>query len=258
MTTEVTDPQTVAATAPPGGPAGAPNAVQPTEPAKPGELITTPATTVDPANVSSTTGDDGVVTYEATGDVALDLAMEFFGKLGLSFDNVEMQEAAKGNFSYLEAKLSGMGDKAAGFDRYIGLAKEAQGRAAESAKAKYEANLKTAHDAVGGKEVWDQVREYVGKNSTPELKAEFASAMDKGGVVATAMAQYLHRQVLEAQGSSLTGREAVSGDTPSAAATTGGPITREQYRELYKEGLKKYGMGFSSTPEHAALAARVK
>lgn len=254
MTTEVTDPQIVANTAPPGGPPG--TQVPVTDPAPtPQEDLLAPVVVTPPAG--STQGDDGTVQFEPTGDVGLDLALEFFGKLGLSPESPELVEATKGNFAYLEAKLAALGDKATGFDRYVALAKDAQVRAGAEAKQRYETALKTVEDAVGGKETWNAVRDFAQKNLKPEVRDAVRSALNGGGVVAEAMAQFLHKQALAAQGTTITGREAVTADTPAAATVALGPLpTREAWREEYRKGLDKHGPSFEKTPEYAALVQR--
>lgn len=251
----VTDPAAVAASAPPGGPPNAPAAVAPTEPQR--DLLA-PATPAQPATPAATNADDNTITYEPTGDVGLDLALEFFGKMGLALDSAEMQEAGKGNFQYLEAKLASMGDKAKGYESYLALGKDAQARIEAKSKADFEALEKTVHDAVGGKETWAAVQQFARTAYKPDELKEVSGVLNAGGIGATAMAHYLHQQALAANGTTVPGKSAVdTSSTPAAPLANLSPLTREAWRAEYQKGIAKHGIvGFSKTPEYAALQQR--
>ena len=247
-----------AAPAAPAAPAtdpstGQPVAAAPSAPAAPAAPVQPEAPAAPVVEPASTKDDKtGVVTYEPTGDVGLDLALEFFGKLGLDFESPEMQEAGKGNFAYLEAKLAALGDKAQGSDRYLALAKDAYGRLQANDKSAYEARKAIAHEAVGGEETWNSIQEFVKANAEPEELEQVKAAMLQGGVVAKAMAEHLHRLYLASSG---TVAEPASATRHQPTAPAGGaPLTRQGYLEEMNALVAKIGSHrLDGSPEYAAL-----
>lgn len=233
----ITDP--VAPVDPNAAPAPAPVPAAPADPAPP---------IVDPVqNIAA----DGAVTFEPTGDLALDLSLEFFGKMGLTLESPELQEAAKGNFQYLEAKLAELGDKAKGHERFIALAKEAHGRLQSNEKASYEARKAVVIDAVGGEETWTQIQEFVKANAEPAELEEVKAALRGGGLVARATAEMLHRQYLSASGTTI---EPASATRNQATANRGSPLTLAGYKEELNVLASKIGSSrLDGSPEYAAL-----
>lgn len=232
----------------PAAPAQVPAGDTPAAPVTPAQ----PATPAAPAAPASTTDDKGKVTYEPTGDAGLDLALEYFGGLGLSFDSPEIQEAGKGNFSYLEAKLAALGEDAKGGERYLAIARDAYGRLKEGSKAEYEARKATVLEAVGGEETWNSIKEYVKANAEPNELEEVRAALGQGGLVAKAMAELLHRQYLAASGTTV---EPPSPVRHQASAPAGGaPLTRAGYLEELNGLVAKIGSHrLEGSPEYAAL-----
>lgn len=252
--TVVNDPaQLIANTAPPGG---GNLATPPPAPAPaPEPLVATPAPST-PAPVAAPAA-NGAFTYEPTGDLALDMSLEFFGNLGIAPDSAEMVEASKGNFQYLDAKLAAMGDKAKGYERHLSLGKEAYTRIEARDKAAFDAILTSVHETVGGKEAWEATSAYAKQHMKPEMLEQARAVISTGGLAAQAMAFFLHNQVLQAQGTSVPGRPAVdTGAAATAAVVSSAPLNPQQFGIEYKKGLAKYGMGFDKTPEYQALLAR--
>lgn len=236
----VVDPATGLPAAPAAAPAAAP--VVPAAPA-----VQQPASATDQKT--------GVVTYEATGDVGLDLALEFFGGLGLAFESPEMQEAGKGNFSYLEAKIAALGDKAAGGEKYLALAKSAYERLQSTDVAAYEARRQVAFDAVGGEETWNQITEFVTANADPQELTDVKAALKQGGIVAQAMAKLLHERFLSASGTTVTPASATrqQATTPQGGA----PLSRESYLTELEAIVQKVGsMNVNDSPQYKALRAK--
>lgn len=252
-TATVTDPAIVALNAPPGGPTGAPAAVVPAAPAA--DIL---APVDDKTRVPATPSDDGTITFEKTGDIGLDLALEYFGKLGIGPDSAEFDQASQGNFQYLEAKLAAMGDKAKGWEQYVALGKEAHTRAEAKSKEEFAKLEKTVHEAVGGEDTWKALKQFATTTMKPEQLTELKAALNTGGLVAVATAQYLHRAALASQGTTVPGAAAVIADAnPSAQLANLQPLTREAWRAEYKAGVAKHGInGFAKTPEYAALQQR--
>lgn len=224
----------------------APAAAAPTVPAVPA----TPGAVEKPVE---TANGDGTFTIAPTGDVALDLSLEFFGRMGISLDSPEMVEAEKGNFAYLEAKLGALGDKAKGWERYVALGKEAHTRITKAEADGYAAREKVVHDTVGGKENWDQISKWAQENGTPEEVAEIKSAMKLGGKVAQAMATFLQQTYMAAGG---TTKDAANPTTnqPAVPASSSAPLTLAGYQKEVMELQKRVGSTRMDThPEYHAL-----
>lgn len=220
-----------------------------------GEQTTTPVETpeVKPVNEpTQTKNEDGTVSFTPTGDLAVDLSLEFFGKLGLTMESPELQEAGRGNFQYLEAKLAELGEKATGYERYVALAKEGQKRLSDASKAADEARRKDVYDAVGGEEEWKKIAEHVGKNATPEEKTEIRDALAQGGIVAKAVAQMLKNLHDGAPG---TRKDPAEVSTRQPSSPQGSEkLTLTGYRSELNLLVAKYGStGLDGTPEYAAL-----
>lgn len=210
-----------------------------------------PAAPVTPAPAPAPSKEEATPSFQPTGDAGLDLAMGFFDKLGLTLDSPEMQEAGNGNFSYLEAKLAALGEKAAGSAQYLALAKEAQARLSAQAKAQQEERRKTVHDAVGGEENWKALQEYVNANAEPEELEVVRSALSQGGLVATAVAKHLHSLFLAAPGSNV---EPASAATNIPTPDTGAGLTLAGYRQEVNSLVAKIGSNrLDGSPEYAAL-----
>jgi hypothetical protein len=215
-------------------------------------LVAAPVSTPAPV---STTDTKGVVTFEPTGDAGLDLSLGFFGKLGLGMDSPELVEAGKGNFEYLEAKLKSMGDKAAGWEAYLNLGKDAYKRLETDNKTQYESRKKLVHDAVGGEDNWNKIVEYVNANAEPNEKEEVTKALQQGGMVAKAMALMLHSQFLGAPGTELDPANPVR--TQETAPAGGAPLTLAGYQGELQKLVSKYGSHqLDDRPEYAQLRKR--
>lgn len=232
-----------------------PNVAAPAVASTPGPNAAPAAPAVAAAPVAqpaATVNDNGTISYEPTGDVALDLSLEFFGGLGLALDSPEMIEAGKGNFQYLEAKLAALGEKAKGYERYLGLAKEAHGRLDAANKADVEKRRSEVHEAVGGEENWKSIVKFVDANATPEERAELKGALAQGGIVAKAVATMLHGMYAKAPGTTLEPASAVR-NQPSAPAN-GAPLTLAGYRQELDALVSSVGSHrVDGSPEYAAL-----
>ena len=194
------------------------------------------------------------------GDVGLNVAAEYFTSIGLDLNGRELEEAGKGNFALLEAKLEVMGDKAKGSAGYVSLAKEAVNRIREAAKAKGEQAVKDVHEAVGGESNWTAVRSWAASNLKADQLKQASDALNQGGFVAQAMARSL---LAMAQGSptvTVQGQRATNTNAVTEALQGNAPLTREQYRAEYKKLLVKHGSisAAQKSDELRALNARFK
>ncbi|WWO60253.1 hypothetical protein [Xanthomonas phage SB3] len=163
---------------------------------------------------------DGDTEYQPTGDSRLDAAVHYFGNtLKLDLHSPEMVEASKGNFSYLEAKLEGMGAEAKDAKLYLQLAKDGMAAVGEAEKAKGEALVKTIHEAAGSADAWNETKAYAQANLKPEQINEINEGIQAGGLVATLIVSALRAQHLAHSGTTVTPQSAVAeGGAPAAVA----------------------------------------
>lgn len=254
---------TVIATTVPGGtPAPAPVVAPANPPASP----PAPATVTPPANAP-----DDALNLEPVvnqppasaenvdyGDNGLNIAADYFiNTCGIDRNDPALEQAAKGQFHLLEAKLQVLGDKAKGSGPMLELAKESLGRITAKAQEKYNATVKIVRDAAGGEENWKAVQAWARTNLTPEQQAEARAAFEQGGLVAQAMSIHLTTQASKSAAVTLTGAEVTTPGAPASQLHAAPPLSGEEYRAEYKKLLQKYGVaGVAHSAELKALNAR--
>lgn len=196
-----------------------------------------------------------VTGYTETGDHGVDLAGKFFAKSGIAEDSPEVQEALRGNWSYLEAKLASLGKKAEGWEQYLAIAKQGVERLQQAHNSTIEARSKVVFEAVGGEEEFNKISAWAKANGTPEELAEFKRGFAAGGVVAQATALFLQSQYLAA---SNTTQEPKSPVQQVANVTQqSGPMTRQQYaQEVAKLRAEVGDHKMDSDPRYHALRQR--
>jgi hypothetical protein len=194
--------------------------------------------------------------FEPTGDPGLDLAYNFIGKLGIKADDPALAAAKAGDFSLISAKLSALGDKAAGWQEHLALAKDYYTR--EEAKAT-EAAKKTAeavYGVVGGKDTWDKVQAWASSTASPEEKAELNAQFAAGGLAAKAAARYLHDLWARNSGQAQH-KSAASPNASATAAVDTSPLSAKQYTAIVAELTRKHpGKDLTRIPEYSAAQAR--
>lgn len=189
--------------------------------------------------------------FEPTGDAGIDLALGFFGKLGLKESDPEIAEAGKGNFEYLKAKLASMGAKAVGYEQYLALAEKGYNDFHTSQNTAREARVKLVQEAVGGEENWNAIQTWAEKEGTPEELAQFKAGIKQGGVVAQAVAKFLAEQYAAASSTTLNPAAVVDKHANVVAAQ---PVNLAGYHAEVRALQAKLGSeGVQSSPEYAAL-----
>lgn len=201
-----------------------------------------------------TVADDGTVSFTPTGHVGMDLALEYFGKLGFKLEDAELDQAGKGNFSYLEAKLATLGDKAKGSEKYVELAKTAVKEIQDKQTAAVEERRKAVYDVVGGKETWEAIAAFAQQNADPAEIADIRKALSSGGIGARLMAQHLHELYNK---SNPEKRPAPATTQAAATAPASAALTLDGYRKELNELAAKVGVArVQDSPEYAQLRQR--
>lgn len=242
----------------PGVPATPAAATPPTPPA-PDTPPSPPAPQVigDPAPTpAAEAADDGqVFTYRETGDVVLDTALDFFGKLGFGPEHPAIVDGTEGKFDKLEAHLSALGDKATGWERYVALAKDAYTRTSAAQATKDTAIAAACTEVAGDEATWNTIKEWAGKEATPEEKQEINQMLAAGPVQARAAALLLTNLYRNAGGTVVTPAPAIN---PNAGGTppTNGALSPQEYGQAVRELRAKLGTRMDDSAEYAALRAR--
>ncbi|NUX98779.1 hypothetical protein [Paraburkholderia youngii] len=203
---------------------------------------------VDPAK--------GVVSYEKTGDAALDMALDFIGKAGYSHSHPAVQAALAGNFDLLSAELASKG--IVGWEQHLALGKSAYAKHAETEKQRTEDIKQLCLHAAGDEQTWNDTLAWASQNADPHEKEPINAALAQGGIVAEAMAAYLVQSYRGASGVTIEPqRNVVNPNSASArsGAQGAGPLSPAQYAaEVAK--LRATGRQIEGSREYAALQQR--
>ncbi|WP_321932627.1 hypothetical protein [Burkholderia cenocepacia] len=198
----------------------------------------------------------GVVSYEKTGDAALDMALDFIGKAGYSHSHPAVQAALSGNFDLLSAELAAKG--ITGWEQHLALGKSAYEKHSQAEAAKTEEIKQLCIGAAGDEKTWADTLAWASQNADADEKEPINAALAQGGIVAEAVAQFLVGAYRNASGVTIAPQKsAVNPNAASARAGAqgAGPLSPAQYAaEVAK--LRQGGRQVEGTREYAALQQR--
>lgn len=198
-----------------------------------------------------------VIEFNPTGDAGLDMALGFFGKLGLGPGDAAFDAATNGDFGMLKAKLGQLGDKAKGFEGFVALAEQSYEKGKAANAGKVAKDVAAIHQAVGGEEQWKAIQKWASANAEPDEKASVNAALKQGGVAAKAMAQWLASKYAGAKGTTVEPADIVAeGAAGKAASTVTGALSAAAYAVEVQATRAKMGFKFEGSREYAALQAR--
>lgn len=198
---------------------------------------------------------DGLVVYDPTGDAGLDFSLAFIGSLGIEGTDPAMVAAANGDFSFLEAKLAAMGDKAKGWEQHIALGKQAYSRQLEAFKAEQGKTLAAVHAVAGGEDQWKALVAWAGTQVSPEEKEALDAMFDAGPVSAAMAARMLVQAHAEAKGTTVKpANPAQSASNVAPAAPTA--LTAANYHKEVDALYRQIGSRMDTSPEYAAIRAK--
>lgn len=193
--------------------------------------------------------------HEPTGNAAYDLAMTAFAEKGFSPDHPAFLPATKGDFSGLEAWA-----KQAGIDgAYVALAKQAHEQISRHHQETHGATIKQAFEIAGGEERWGKVKAWVEQTADPAELKEWAVELEAGGKRTLAAVNYLS-QLYGAHGENQPSGKPVSpvrSDSSPNVATTGAPLSPQEFRQALGQLIEKVGYSsLESSAEYKALQQR--
>lgn len=198
---------------------------------------------------------DGVITYPKTGDVGMDTALEWIGKLGIGMDHPAMQATLDGDFSLIRAHLATLGDKAAGAEQMCNLAEEANTRFVERANAAAAA-ISTAVSGVLGEGQKD-ILAWASQNATADEKRSINAMLAADPVQARAAATILLNAYQAASGTVVEPASAITATTGDAPAQSLTRISRSEFARETNKLHAKYGAGYNQSTEYATLLRRL-
>lgn len=203
-------------------------------------------------------GEEGeVIAYQPTGDVGLDMALGFIGKLGIGPAHPTVQAAKQGDFSFLKAHLAGLGAKAPGWEQYVALAERAYATAQDTATKSAAATRTVVEEAVGGAEAWNQIQSWAKANAEPEERAQINGMLSAGGMQARAAAILLSQLYAQANDTVKEPASPLKGAQSNAASASTGPMSPEQYKIALKELTARVGAHrVGQSAEYADLQSR--
>jgi hypothetical protein len=198
------------------------------------------------------------IQYEPSGDAALDMALTFLGKNGIAPDHPAMIAAEGGDFAMLKAHFAALGVQGAA--EMLAMGEQAYGRRNTAAQAAAQAQKDAIFSVVGGEEGWNQIKTWVGANATDGEKAEITAVMQKGGLTAKVMAQWLQGKVngdpsLPQKPAETRAKGAAGKGTP--AASTSGALDGQAYRAEVSKLVARLGhTNIDNHPDYKALQSR--
>lgn len=201
--------------------------------------------------------DGASFTYQDTGDTGLDVALGFVGKLGFGPAHPAIIDAIDGKFEKLEAHLGTLGDKAAGWERMVGLAKDAYSRSATTTQQTQLAITAAVTEVAGGDKQWASIKEWAGKNADEAEKAEINVMLNGGPVQARAAANLLLGLYRAAGGTVVQPSNVIAGNAGNHTITGNGALSPADYFTAVRELRVELGArDLDSSPQYKALQAR--
>lgn len=210
--------------------------------------------------VPATPDSPAPVTYEKTGDVGLDMALAFVGKLGIDSDHEAMKKAGDGDFTMLKALIAAMPKaKTQGWEQMLELGesslKGVQAKNAERATKDKAAIFKAA----GGEDNWKEVQAWANQHAEESERADINAALKGGGTMAKAMASWL-----ASTHASWKSSQPRDGARPTKTDPAGekivastGPLSPEQFRTARNALIAQRGTSYlDGDPEYTALTNR--
>jgi hypothetical protein len=198
----------------------------------------------------------GAIEYEPTGDVGLDMALNFVGKAGIDANHPAMLAAKDGDFSILKATLAAKGVQ--GWEQFVALGEVAYTRTAAEAEKKATAGREAVYKEAGGEENWSAIKAWAGTNATAEEKAEINALLNQGGLAARGAVQYLAGAYARANNVEVNPRDALANAAAGRGAqtATAGPLSSREYATAVQALNNKLGGRLEGSKEYADLQRR--
>ena len=198
---------------------------------------------------------DATISYEPTGDVGLDMALDFIGKAGLDSDHPAVKAAINGDFTILKATLAAKGSP--GWEQFVALGEAAYERANTAATAKNDAIRESVYQEAGGKDEWITVQKWASDNATPAEKAEVNALLNQGGLAAKAAVRHLVESYNRATNVVVEPRDGTANASRGGDNTAAnGPLSPRAYADAVQQLNAKLGGRLDGSKEYQSLQSR--
>lgn len=207
--------------------------------------------------VPDASADGQAFTYRDTGDTGLDVALSFIGQLGFGPEHPAVVDAIEGKFDKLEAHLGTLGAPAAGWERMVGLAKDAYARNTAATAATQGTITAAVTEVAGSAANWEAVKAWAGKTAKVDEKAVFNAMLSAGPVQARAAARELVNLYNSAGGTVVLPAAAVVDTTGGAIPNGNGALSPAAYHTAVRELRASLGgRDLDNSPAYQTLKAR--
>lgn len=198
---------------------------------------------------------DAVVTAfgARTGDAGLDMALGFLAQNGYTNESPAVQAAREGDFSLIRAEMAARGIQ--GASEYLALAEQGYGRLIEADRARDADIRDTILQEVGGEAAWNEIAGWAKANIQEAFHSDINAALATGGIVASAMAQFLRSQMLGA--GEVAPRSPVAGNA-EAAVQSNTTLTFKEYQQEVRRLNELHHGNIDNLPEYADLKRRLR
>lgn len=198
----------------------------------------------------------GEIKVADTGDATLNLLYGFLARNGVNpAESDAVKAATNGDFTLLRAQLAEK--NLPGWQEHIAIAEKGYADFLTGEKARGEAAKVAVVDAVGGEEAWAEVHAWAAANADPEERPTINAALNQGGLVAAAVAQFLQSQFRAATGASTnpTGGADASKESLKSDQSTGA-LSPVAYAKAVEELRRKLGPSMDQSKDYKALQSR--
>lgn len=187
------------------------------------------------------------VTFEETGDTALDVSLMYAAQHGLTPESPEIIAARAGDFSKIEEYFKTK--QAPGWEKQVELARGAYQRVVSDTQARHKAIEAAVHTAVGGEAAWKSAASWAATHYNQSQRDEINAALSQGGIAAEAMGRLVvssHQQAV--------GKPARAPSAGGVAAPPSGDMTARDYgKQVDALMVKHRGKDITRLPEYMAL-----
>ena len=193
------------------------------------------------------------VTYEPTGDVGLDMALDFIGKAGISVEHPAMKAAQAGDFALLKATLAQKGVQ--GWEQFVALGEAAYTKVTAEQAAKEKASREAIIKEAGGEAEWQAIQKWAGVNATPEEKTQINKLLAEGGLAAKSAIKYLVDVYNKANN---VVKEPLNplANASAKVSNANAPLSASEYSREVAALSRKLGGSMEDSKEYASLQQR--
>lgn len=204
--------------------------------------------------VKEKAGEVTAVTYNATGDVGLDMTLDFLGKLGYAPNNPAMAAAIEGDFSLLAAELASKDVK--GYDRFIALGEKAYADQQAKNKTRQDEDRKAVESEAGGADSWAAIQKWATENADDTERKAVSEQLGKGGIQARMAVAWLRGAYEKSTGVADTDGPGKAVSTAKGAVGGNEPLTAREYGKAVMEARTGFKGDFESSTVYKTLQAR--